>query len=635
MTATVPPPPVGTRLDSLASLRHVLTGWRAWYALTLGWNVVVHLSAALGAGAAAYTVAAAVRGAAPGDLLLPALLVLVATLLRAVGLWQESYTSHDLSFRVMARVRHWILGALSRVAPAGLTGRRRGDLAGIALHDSEALEIFLAHTSLYRIGRFLATPLILVGLALIDLPSALVCVPFLLALLAIPALTRRAALREGERTRRVLTAMAADTQENVGAVREIVAFGLVAERKARLERLQDELLVSRTRTVTRTGVESAAAGIAAALLAVAVTAVGVVQVEAGRLELVWLPVAVAVAAASPSAIQQWISTSRHTGHTAAAARRIEQVLEAPDPLPLTPAPDGARPASAPGPEADSPTPRAPVTDGPAPDSTAPSGPAPADLVLEEVSFRWPGAPAPAVDRVSLRIDAGETVALAGRSGAGKSTLAQLLARWYDPEAGRLTLGGRDLRTLPLATLRRRVRLIPQDPHLFAETVRENLLLAATDEAHERSLDDASLWAALEAVGARDLVERLPQGLDTVLADHGRSLSGGERQRLALARAALHPGDVLVLDESVSQLDTGSAAAVQDAFAHAGRTTVVIAHRLVTLLRAPRILVLEHGRVVGDGTHDALLETCPAYRALVEPQLRHARAGAGAAEGSGG
>lgn len=604
MTASVPPPPVGTRLDSLSSLRHVLTGWHAWYALTLGWNVVVHLAAALGAGAAAYTVAAAVRGASPRELLLPALLVLGATLLRAAGSWQESYTSHDLSFRVMARVRHWIFGALARIAPAGLAGRRRGDLSSIALNDSEALEVFLAHSSLYRIGRFLATPLILLGLALIDLPSALVCLPFLLALLAIPTLTRRAALREGDRARRTLTAMAADVQEDVGAVREIVAFDLVAERSARLGRLQDELLTAQTRTVARTGLESAAAGIAAALLAVAVTGVGVLQVEAGRLELVWLPVAVAVAAASPSAILQWISTSRHTGHTAAAARRIEQVLDAPAPLPLATATDG---------------------------SPAGTGGAPGDLVLEDVSFRWPGAPGPALDRVALRIGAGEAVALAGRSGAGKSTLAQLLARWYDPESGRLVLDGRDLRTIPLSTLRARVRLIPQDPHLFAESVRENLLLAAADEAHEQRLDDAALWAALTDVGARDLVARLPEGLDTVLWDHGRSLSGGERQRLALARAALHPGQVLVLDESVSQLDTGSAAVIQDGLARAGRTTVVIAHRLVTLLRAPRIIVLEDGRIVGDGTHGELLDTCPAYRALVEPQLRHAQVPSGCSE----
>jgi ABC-type multidrug transport system fused ATPase/permease subunit len=601
MTASVPPPPVGTRLDSLSSLRHVLTGWRAWYALTLGWNVVVHLAAALGAGAAAYTVAAAVRGAAPQDLILPALLVLGATLLRAAGGWQESYTSHDLSFRVMARVRHWIFGALARIAPAGLAGRRRGDLSSIALNDSEALEVFLAHSSLYRIGRFLATPLILLGLALIDLPSALACLPFLLALFAIPTLTRRAALREGDRARRTLTAMAADVQEDVGAVREIVAFDLVAERRARLGRLQDELLSAQTRTVARTGLESAAAGIAAALLAVAVTGVGVLQVEAGRLELVWLPVAVAVAASSPSAILQWISTSRHTGHTAAAARRIEQVLDAPAPLPLATATDG---------------------------TPAGTGGAPGDLVLEDVSFRWPGAPGPALDRVTLRIGSGETVALAGRSGAGKSTLAQLLARWYDPESGRLVLDGRDLRTIPLPMLRARVRLIPQDPHLFAETVRENLLLAATDEAHEQRLDDAALWAALTDVGARDLVARLPEGLDTVLWDRGRSLSGGERQRLALARAALHPGQVLVLDESVSQLDTGSAAVIQDGLARVDRTTVVIAHRLVTLLRAPRIIVLEDGRIVGDGTHGELLDACPAYRALVEPQLRHAQASSG-------
>lgn len=585
LTHAAPQPPRGTRYDALSSLPHVLTGWGAWYALALGWNVAVHLCAALAAGGAAWAVAAAVRGAAPEQLWWPTVLVLVATVARSLSIWQEAYTSHDLSFRVMARVRVWVFDALARVAPGGLADRRRGDLVSATMNDAEALEVFLAHSSLYRFGRFLATPVILLGLAWIDVWVALAVVPFLIILLVIPTLTRRAALREGAAARRTLAAMAAEMQENVGAVREIVTFGLEETRRARLHRLQTELSAAQSRTVARTGIESAAAGIAATLLSVAATAVAALRVQVGELGLVCLPVAVAVAAVCPSAILQWISTSRHTGSTAAAARRIEEVLE-------------AEPAVDPQPR------------------PHPSGPDSIVLDVREVRFSWPGTSRPAVDGVSLRIGAGEQVAIAGRSGSGKSTLAQLLARWNDPHTGSIHLSGQDLRSLPLDALREQIRLVPQDPHLFAETVRENLLLAAgTDE-----VNDQALWAALERAGADETVRRLPEGLDTVLADHGASLSGGERQRIALARAFLHPSSVLVLDESVSQLDTGTAASVQQSLADQRRTTIVIAHRLVTLLQAERIVVMEAGRVVGDGDHVRLMETCPSYRALVEPQL---------------
>ncbi|MGY5765367.1 ABC transporter ATP-binding protein [Brachybacterium sp. DNPG3] len=590
----VPQPPRGTRYDSLRALPAVLVGWRPWFALTLAWNLLVHLAAALAAGGAAWAVAAAVRGAAPEALWAPTLLVLGATLVRSISQWQESYTSHDLSFRVMARIRIWVFDAVARVAPGGLAGRRRGDLTSTVMNDAEALEVFLAHSSLYRIGRFLATPLILAGLALISPVTALAVVPFVLLLLAIPAATRRAALRDGAEARELLAAMASQVQEDVGAVREIVAFDLREDRRARLEDLQRRLTAAQSRTVARTGLESAVAGVATASLAVVATAVGAVEVSAGRLDLVMLPVVVAVAAASPSAVLQWISTSRHTGNTAAAARRIEAILEAEPLVDPVPGVHPVVPAAEPG------------------------------IVLEarDLAFSWPGAPRPAVDGISLVLREGEQVAIAGASGSGKSTLAQLLARWQEPAAGRVLLDGADVRDMPLEELRERLRMIEQEPHLFAESIRENLLLAAPfDPSGAQSApDDAELRRALARAGALATVDRLPDGLDTVLADHGASLSGGERQRIALARAFLRPGQVLVLDEAVSQLDTGAALSVQRSVATDRRTTLVIAHRLVTLLHADRILVLEDGRLVDDGTHEELMERCAAYRALVEPQL---------------
>lgn len=582
-----PPPPPGTRLDTLRSLPHVVRGWEWWYARTIAWNALTQVAGSLAAGAAAYAVAASVTQQAP-DLRVPIVLVLTATVLRSIAVWREAYTSHDLAFRLLARMRTWVFGALARIAPAGIAGRRTGDLASTTMGDSEQLEIFYAHSSLYAVGRYLITPVLLAGLAVINLPIALITVPFLVAAWMVPLAARRSSVSQGRVQRAVLAGMGADMNENVGAVREISAFGLTRRRLDRLEEQQDQLLRSQRRTITRVGLESAVSGVIGGAIAVAATAVGVGQVQSGALALEWLPVAVAIAGTTPAAIAQWAAMTRHQGNLAASARRIEQVLEAPDPLPVRGQP--------------LPCPRL-------------TGCA-AEVTVSGVTYTWPGGHQPAVRGVDLHIPAGQTVALAGRSGAGKSTLAQLIARWYDPDTGQVAIAGTPLDRLERSALPDLVALVPQEPYLFAESVRANLTIATTGHR-----SDPDLWDALCKARADEVVARMPEGLDTVLADHGRNLSGGERQRLALARAFLTPTPVLILDEAVSQLDTDNEDAVRVAFTDTARTTIVIAHRLSTLLHAERILVLDRGAVVGDGTHPDLLIGCPAYADLVGPQLR--------------
>ncbi|QOR70683.1 ABC transporter ATP-binding protein [Ruania alkalisoli] len=597
-------PSPGLRLDDVRALGAVLAGWRGWYVAALTWNAVVHLSAAVAAGAAAYAVAAAVTGVAGStrvELMLPTVLVLGATLVRSVAVWQEAYTSHDVAFRVLARVRGWLFAGLARIAPGGVARRRTGDLTTLSTNDSEALEIFLAHSSLYIIGRFLATPLIVVGLALISLPAALVTLPFLALAVLVPLAARRSAREQGRRARAVTAEIGADMQENVGAVREIAAFGLLEERLGRLAGQQTRLWRAQRATTIRTGVETAVGGVLSSLVAVAATVVAVREVAAGRLALEWLPVVAAVAGATPSAIAQWAATTRHYGNTAASARRIEEILDAPDPLPVIPESEGSSPTTS--------VECLPVAE---PSDRGLSTP---HIRVESVTYSWPGAPRPAVRDVSVAIGAGETVALAGASGAGKSTLGALLARWYDPDVGRILVGGTDVRAMERAERVATVCLVPQEPYLFAESVRENLAVALPHE-----LPDDALWEALERTRAADVVRGMPHGLDTVLADRGRSLSGGERQRLALARAALRRPEVLILDEAVSQLDVENEVALRDSLIGTATTTVVIAHRLSTLVTTPRVLVLDGGSLVGDGTHEELLAGCDAYRRLVRPQL---------------
>jgi subfamily B ATP-binding cassette protein MsbA len=239
-----------------------------------------------------------------------------------------------------------------------------------------------------------------------------------------------------------------------------------------------------------------------------------------------------------------------------------------------------------------------------------------DIAFEHVSFRYPGAAADALRDIDIRIRAGEVVALVGASGAGKTTLMNLLPRFIEPSAGRITIDGVPLPELRLADLRRQFALVSQDVVLFNDSIRANVAFGS-----EADVDDARIWAALEAAMLDATVRALPEGLDASVGERGTRLSGGQRQRLALARAIVKDAPVLLLDEATSALDSETERDVQLALERTmrGRTTLVIAHRLSTIERADRILVFERGRVVEQGTHAELLAADSLYARLYRIQ----------------
>ncbi|MCT4554298.1 MAG: ABC transporter transmembrane domain-containing protein [Pelagimonas sp.] len=244
-------------------------------------------------------------------------------------------------------------------------------------------------------------------------------------------------------------------------------------------------------------------------------------------------------------------------------------------------------------------------------------PARGEIGFDGVSFAYPARPGvSALDAVDLRIEAGETVAFVGPSGAGKTTVIQLLQRFYDPQAGQVTLDGIALPDMARADFRSQIALVPQDPVIFAASARENIRFGRPDAS------DAEIEAAARAAAAHDFLTALPEGYDTWLGERGVTLSGGQRQRIAIARAILRDAPVLLLDEATSALDAESERAVQQAVdtMSENRTTLIVAHRLATVKKADRIVVMEQGKIVAMGKHDDLVAEGGLYARLARLQF---------------
>ncbi len=537
-----------------ADLRRVLALWAPRRpALLAGLGVAV-LSALSGVALLALAgkgVAAGVAGLA-GLAALIWLRPLVA--LRPLLRWAERYATHSAGFAALADTRVWFFRRLAARMPGGIGHRGSGDLLGRIIADVDALDRLYLGVLVPAAGALAVVLAIALLLGAEPALLALVVLPLGVAL-ALPLLLAPAAARAAHESAEARGRLRAAAADPLAGLEDILATGAEGPAAARLAAADAALMQSQRRFAGR----SALAGSMGALLTQAALLGALAWGLLGGLPaLVVLALFLCVAAAEALGVMPRAGSA--LALAAAGARRLFDAADTPPPV-APPANPAAEPA----------------------DST---------LRLEGVAFAWaPGTPV--LRGIHLTLAPGERVAILGPSGAGKSSLAALLARLRDPDAGRITLGGLDLREWDAAALRRRIVILSQHARIFDDSIAANLRLAAPDAP------DAALWRALAKAGLARTVEALPDGLDTRCGEGGAFLSGGEGRRLALARALLPPAAILVLDEPTAGLDAATERAFLQTLdtAAEGRSLLLVTHRLAGVERLDRAFRLVDGRLL--------------------------------------
>ena len=563
-------------------IRHVIP-WRGKFTLVLALGIF-RVLALIGVGVASALAVAAVK---QGDSFTPYLVALaIVAPLSGILHWLESWTAHDMAFRMLSEMRIALFNKLERLAPAYLVRRRTGDMVGMATHDVELVEYFFAHTVAPSIVAVLVPTAVVSTLIWYGWPMALALVPFLAVVAISPFLVRRRIDELGTRAREAFGDLNAHAVDTVQGLSEILAYQQSTSRATGfVERIERHTKL-RLPFYADLSIQTAILEIVTGLGGLVVVATGTYLVSSNSLESAILPMLTLVAMSAFLPVSEISHIGRQLADTLGATRRLHAVHS----------------------EIEE------VTDGPGIFTAIRNEGN--KIELENVEFSYLKDDRRALDAVSFAVPTGSTLALVGPSGAGKTTVAHLLMRFWDPDVGQIKIDGEDLRKYRLDELRERIALVTQDTYLFNETLRTNILVAKPN-ATSAELDEAVRQAAL-----LPFVDSLPDGLDTRVGERGVRLSGGQRQRVAIARAFLKDAEVLILDEATSHLDAVNEQAVRRTLDElmSDRTTIVIAHRLSTVRDADQIVVLDAGIVREIGNHSELLDRGGLYCSLVGRQM---------------
>ena len=494
----------------------------------------------------------------------------------------EVWWSHEVAYRILHTFRVHIYQAIKRIAPVGLAGRRTGDVASAAMDDAEKLEWFYAHTASTIICAIVSPSIFIAFLCWLIGPVGLVMVFPVVTMISLPLLLLPIQQKQGSALRHALVDLRIAVLDSIQGQRELRSLGMVAKQHTIIDGLTRRVQQVMNRQALRRAWEGAYAGISTSACSTLLLIILTGRVLDGELDGALLPVAVVLAGMSTAPALTLVGMLGKFGELGACAGRINEILDAKDPIPSEPI-----------------------------EVEEHSGEA-GSLVASEVSFAYEDHTV--LKDVSVAVRPECSIAIVGASGAGKTTFANLVMRFLDPDQGVMRFDGVDLRGRQPDTYRQELALIPQDCHIFAGSIRNNLALARPEAS------DDDMWQALQAAQIGNLVESLG-GLDARVGDRGATLSGGERQRIGIARAILRNPELLILDGPLANIDPFLEAQIA---AHvkqlrSGRATIVIAHRLASIRIADSIVVLDAGKIVAHGTRDELISN-DVYRKLLGDQI---------------
>jgi len=572
-------------------LRHDRTA-RRWMMVAVGAGVAATLALVAQLIAVALAVAGVFLDHQTIDDVLPLLaiglgLLLLRTVLGVTGELAARRSAEHL----VGTLRADLTGQVLRLGPTWTSGERAGEISGVLVGGLESIEEYVTQFLPARWLAMIVPALVLLLVLVLDPPSVLVLLftgPLLLMLLVVIGGRTRAVSERRFMEMRTLSAFFLDILRGIGTLK---TFGRSREQIENLRHISSRY-GDATMDVLRTAFQTSLVLEWGATIAMALVAVEIgLRLLEGQIEY---ERALAVLLITPEFFLplRALAARFHVGTAGRAAiTRTFEILDEP-----TPGQDE-------GDKEDE------ATEGPAASAVT----APPRITFSDVRFTYRGREAPALDGATLELRPGESVALVGASGAGKSTVSSLLLRFIDRDGGAISVDGRPLEHITRAAWRASVAWVPQRPHLFDGSISDNIRLARPGAT------DADVAAAALAANATEFIERLPQGLHSAVGEGGARLSGGQRQRVAIARAYLRDAAVLILDEATSHQDEASEMAIADALERLveGRTVLLIAHRLRLARRADRVVVLDAGRVVEQGTPAQLLAGGGAFRRLVD------------------
>jgi ATP-binding cassette subfamily C protein CydC len=533
---------------------------------------------------AAYVISAAAVVSYISLLTIPIYLVRFFSVSRSFSRYFERLVSHDLTFRLLRNLRSWFYVCLTPLAPALLEGYRSGDLLSRLVEDVEELEnLYLRAVSPVLVAA-VVWGLTFAVLYPFDPALAITVLVFLAAAgvgapLLVWALSRGLGRRQLELRSELYSRIVEGTQ----GVQDLLAFGREEEQGRQIEVLNRKLARVERRQALISGLHDSSGDLLTNLAMLVALILAIPLVAGGEVRGIYLAFLALVALGVFEAATPLGDAFQTIGRTTAAGERLFEVSDS---------------------ESTIRNPKSPL-------------PVPEDFTLrfDNVSFRYGEGDPFSLEDVSFALEPGRKVAVVGPSGSGKSTLANLILRFRDPQGGEIRLGGRSLSEYAQEDVRRLVSVVPQSTHVFNDTLRNNLLLA------DPEANDEALELALERARICSFIERLPDGLDTYVGEHGSRLSGGERRRLAVARALLKDAPLLLLDEPTANLDTVTQLEVLASVWEAARdrAALLVTHRLVGMEEMHEILVMDAGRIVERGAHEQLLAAGGLYCRMLETQ----------------